>query len=108
MSKNGSLGCLGALLIAFGILVFLRWVLVGGAALLALAVGLGAAYFTGAAGRWAAGLAGLLLLLAVPWLVLSTFGLALGMIGWAVGLTFKLAPLGLLALGAYLLVKALR
>lgn len=106
--SSGALGCLGFILVLFGVLLFLKVALAGGAAFLALAVGLGAAYYVGAAGRWALWIASLLVVLAVPWLVLQSFGLALGLIGLVVGLVVHLLPLALLAFGVYLIVRALR
>ncbi|WP_264842882.1 hypothetical protein [Caldinitratiruptor microaerophilus] len=106
--SSGALGCLGFILVLFGVLLFLKVALAGGAAFLALAVGLGAAYYVGAAGRWALWTASVLVVLAIPWLVLQSLGIALGFLGLAIGLAAHLLPLALLAFGVYLIVRALR
>lgn len=108
MAGPGPVGCLGFILVLFGVLLFLRVALVGGAAFLALAIGLGAAYYAGVAGRWALGVAVALLLLAIPWFVLRLFGLAFEIAGLTVMAVFKLLPLALVAVGVYLLIRAFR
>lgn len=106
MGQSGSLVALGALLVLFGVLLALKAVLAGGGALLALAIALAVAHLAGAAGRWALGVAGVLAVLALPFLILKALGIALGFVGALLGLVFQLLPLALLALGGYLLYSA--
>lgn len=107
MAQTGFLGALGVLLVVFGLLLLvIKTIVFGGAALVALAIALAVAHFIGAAGKWALWLAGVLALLALPYLVFKALGLAFGIIGLVVALVFKLLPAVLLVFGAYLVLKA--
>ncbi len=107
MSQTGLLGILGTLLVIFGILILVKTIVFGGGALVALAIALVAAHFLGVAGRWALWLAGLFTVLALPYLILRSLGVAFGLVGAVVALVFKLLPLALLMFGGYLLVRSL-
>lgn len=108
MAHNGCLGVLGFLLVAFGLLLVFKTVMVSGVVLLALAVAFAAAYLSGVAGRWSLGVAALLLLFATPYLLVKGIGLVMGLFGWLIITLFKLLPVVFLALGIYVLVRALR
>ncbi|MCG0239791.1 MAG: hypothetical protein L6E13_11570 [Firmicutes bacterium] len=108
MAHSTCLGCLGLLLVAFGFLVALKAVVASGFVLLALAIAFAAAHWAGVAGRWALVVAAVLFLLATPYLLVQTLGVLFGVIGWLVILVVKLVPLAFVALGVYVLYRALR
>lgn len=89
---------LGLLFLLLGGLFLFRMLVSGWVLFLLLAAGLALGVAVGAMGRWAYGVAALLLLLALPGLFFKTLFVGLALIA-------QLAPLLLLLFGIYLLAK---